>query len=391
MIHKETEHLPSPKAWIPVAEPDIGDLEVAYVTEAVKSGWVSSLGRYLLQFETEFAAVAGTSAAVSVNNGSAALQLALRALQIGVGNEVIVPAHTFAAVPAAVLHVGATPVFVDIDDRHWSMDAGLVLDAITEQTRAIIAVHSYGHPVDLDAILPAAARQGIHVIEDCAEALGATYKGRPVGSLGTMGAFSFYGNKVVTTGEGGMVTTSSGDLAERMRYLRDHAMEPRRRYYHASVGFNFRLTNPQAALGCAQLARLDGFLKRRREIVEQYRAGLAEVPELRINPAMDWATPVNWMTTVQLPETFSGRRDDLMKALAARGVDTRPAFVALTDLPPYRRFRSIGAAGEGTTPVADRFAALGMSLPTSTRLTDENVAYVCDAFTAAYSELQTAS
>lgn len=373
----------SRETWIPIAEPFLTDLETRYVAEAMASGWISSLGPFLKRFEESFARSIGTSSAVSVSNGTAALELSLAALNIGPGDEVIVPAHTFAAVPAVVVRAGATPVFVDVEPDYWCIDPELAVGAITGRTRGIIAVHSYGHPADLAPILDAAERLGVVVVEDCAEAMGARYQGSTVGSFGTTAAFSFYANKVITTGEGGMITTNSPAIAERLRFLRDHAMEPGRRYFHSAVGYNARLTNIQAAIGCGQLERLRGLLQRRAEILELYRQRLADVPGIIINPVMPWAEPVNWMVSVLLPSDCGTRRERVMQSLSSAGVDSRPFFIALTDLPPYARYRRVGRPGEDSAPVASRLATFGINLPSSPRLTDWQVETVCDAFLAA--------
>lgn len=373
----------SGKTWIPIAEPFLTDLEKRYVAEAMESGWISSLGPFLRRFEDSFAHSTGTSSAVSVSNGTAALELSLAALNVGAGDEVIVPAHTFAAVPAVVVRAGAIPVFVDVEPNYWCIDPEAAVGAITDRTRAIIAVHSYGHPADLASMLDAAERLGIAVVEDCAEALGARYRGSTVGSLGTTGAFSFYANKIITTGEGGMITTNSPGIAERLRFLRDHAMEPGRRYFHSAVGYNARLTNIQAAIGCGQLERLAELLQRRAEILEIYRQRLKSVPGLTINPVMPWAEPVNWMVSVLLPPECGAVRERVMRYLAGGGVDSRPFFIALTELPPYARYRRVGRSGEDSTPVAFRLARYGINLPSSPRLTDGQVEGICDAFLAA--------
>ncbi len=325
------------KNWIPVAEPDVGALEEKYLVQAFRSGWISSLGEYVTAFEETFADFCEVEYGVAVSNGTVALQLALLAANVGPGDEVIVPPLTFVATAAAVRHVGATPVFVDCEPEIGTMSPGALANAMTARTKAIIPVHLYGHPADMDPIMEFANKQGLVVIEDAAEAHGARYKGRKVGSIGHMATFSFYGNKLITTGEGGMVVTSSPDLAARIRLLKDHAMDPARRYWHQEVGFNFRMTNLQAAIGCAQIERFDEIIGKRRGILASYREAFAEDSEIVINPSMPWAEPVPWQVCVLLPSKYTDiKRDSLMLALKSELIDSRPYFNMLCDMPPYR-------------------------------------------------------
>ena len=235
-------------SFIPVAAPSIGSREIAYVTDAVQSGWVSSIGPYLERFEQAFAEYVGVTRAVAVSNGTVGLHLALYALGIGAGDEVIVPDLTFVATAHAVIQTGATPVFVDVEPDTWCMDPAAVREAITPRTRAVIPVHLYGHAADMSAINMLAEEYGLLVVEDAAEAHGAEISGQRVGGLGQVGVFSFYGNKIMTTGEGGMLTTNDSILADRLRYLKDHGMSPAERYYHTELAFNYRMTNLQAAV-----------------------------------------------------------------------------------------------------------------------------------------------
>jgi len=359
--------------FIPVAAPDIGELERRLVREAVDSGWVSSLGPFVDRFEQSFSSWLGVRHAVTVASGTAALELALEALGIGAGDEVIVPDLTFAAVAAAVTRVGASPVLVEVDDVSWCMDPGAVEAAISHRTGAIIAVHSFGHPAELYQLQVIARKANIALVEDCAEAHGARIRGRIVGSLGDVACFSFYGNKIVTTGEGGMVATNSGELAQRVRLLRDHGMDPRRRYFHVVVGHNYRMTNIQAALGCAQMARIDAFLAGRKQILDEYRRGL---PMLRLNPSTDGVDAVNWLTRAELPEGMD--RDAVMRHLRSRGIDSRPVFFPLSQLPPYQEYRRVGLSEPGAS-AAGRLARQGICLPTSTAFPPGVVARVAEA------------
>jgi perosamine synthetase len=357
---------------LPVAEPSLGERELLYVTECVLSGWVSSAGAFVDRFEHAFADFCGTRHAVACANGTAALHLALAGLGIGSGDEVIVPTLTFVATANAVAYTGARPVLVDSEPRTWAIDPALVEAAITPRTKAIVVVHLYGHPADLDPILDVAARHGLPVVEDAAEAHGARYRDRVVGGLGTVGAFSFYGNKIVTTGEGGMLVTDDDALAERLRLLRAHGMAPDRRYWHPVLGFNYRLTNLQAALGVAQMERVEELIASKRRIAAQYTAGLRDVPGLTLPPEEPWATSVYWLYSVLVDEdAFGLGRDELMAVLAEEGVETRPVFVPLHRQPLY----DTGAR----LPVAERIAATGLSLPSAVGLGEEQVRRVTEA------------
>ncbi len=349
--------------FLPVAMPDIGKLEEEYVLEAVRSTWVSSIGEFLGRFEREFADFCQAEHGVAVTNGTDALILALRAAGVKRGDEVVMPALTFAAVPAAALLLGAEPVFVDVDPDYWCLDPRAVQRALSSKTAAIVAVHSYGHPADMDAIAAIASPGKIPVVEDCAEAHGALCRGRKVGSIGVAGCFSFYGNKIITTGEGGMVVTGDSAFAARVRMLKDHAMDPQRRYFHLEAGYNSRMTNLQAALGCAQMRRIEGFLAARDQILEWYREELADVEGLRFNPRMPWARPVNWITCAVLEPRLAAHRDRLLDQLRSRGIDTRPFFLPCSIMPPYLHCRTQGVE-DTRLPCTERLSASGFNLPT---------------------------
>lgn len=368
------------KNWLSVAEPDVGDLEEKYLLRAFRSGWISSLGEYVTTFENSFAEFCDAKYGVAVSNGTVALQLALLAANIGPGDEVIVPPLTFVATAAVIRHVGATPVFVDCEAEIGTMSPGALEKAITSRTRAIIPVHLYGHPADMDPIMELANRHGLVVIEDAAEAHGAKYKGRKVGSIGHMATFSFYGNKLITTGEGGMVVTGSPELASRIRLLKDHAMDPARRYWHQEVGFNFRMTNLQAAIGCAQLERFDEIIGRRQVVLDTYREAFAKDSGIVVNASMPWAEPVPWLACILLPSQFAGiKRDSLMAALRAELIDTRPYFNLLCDMPPYRCERDNGSE-DRDYPVARGLAMRGLNLPSSSTLTRETIFRIVKIF-----------
>jgi len=354
-----------------VAAPSLGERELEYVTECLLTGWISSAGKFVTQFEDCFAAFCGTRYAVATSSGTSALHLSLLALDIGPGDEVIVPSLTFIATANAVTYTGAHPVAVDSESRTWNMDPQCIEDAVTARTRAIIVVHLYGHPTDMDPVLEIARRHGLPVVEDAAEAHGATYKGRTVGSIGDIGAFSFYGNKIVTTGEGGMVATDRSDLAERVRLLRAHGMAPDRRYWHPVVGFNYRLTNLQAAIGVAQMERVDAILAAKRGIAVAYDEGLRDLPGLTLPPRETWAEPVFWLYSVLVdPDEFGCAREDLVARLDRRGVETRPLFPPIHTQPIYRTERAL--------PVAERIARVGLSLPSAVGLGKSDITRVVE-------------
>jgi perosamine synthetase len=358
---------------IPVAEPALLGNELKYVTECITTNWISSQGSFVRRFETEFAARLGVPHALAVSNGTVALHLALKAFGIGPGDEVIVPDLTFAATINSVLHAGATPVIVDVDPESWNINPEAIAAVLTPRTRAIMPVHLYGQPADMDAIMALAERHGLIVIEDAAEAAGALYKGRPCGSIGHAGTFSFFSNKVITTGEGGMVVFRDDRAAERARRLRDHGMNPARRYWHDEVGFNYRLTNLQAAIGCAQLEQLDGFITRKLAIAAAYRSRLARIDGLRLPAEIQGMRNSHWMISIIAELERAGLdRDSFMARLAKAGIETRPLFYPLHAMPPYREF-----AGNRAFPHATRLSANGLSLPSGVTLTDGQVDYIC--------------
>jgi perosamine synthetase len=359
---------------IPVFAPWLSENVRRYVLDCVDSGWISSLGQYVGRFEHDFATFCEARHAVATSNGTTALHLCLATLGIGPGDEVLVPDLTFVSTANVVRYTGATPVLVDSEPRTWGMDAADARRKLTARTRAIIPVHLYGHPVDMDPLLAMAAEHRLDIVEDAAEAHGARYKGQRVGALGRIGAFSFYGNKIITTGEGGMVVTNDPALAERAAFLRDHAMDPRRRYFHPEIGFNYRMTNIQAAIGCAQLEQVDAILARRKAIAAAYETGLAGILGLTRPPAEPWAESVYWMYSVLIEPAFGSSREAVIAGLRARGVDSRPFFVPLHELPPYHL--------DTPFPVATSLGARGINLPSGTGLILEEINTVCGALRA---------
>jgi perosamine synthetase len=358
--------------FIPVAAPVLDGNEKKYVLDCLESTWISSSGKYLDRFEEAFAEFCGVKHAVSCSNGTTALHLALLALDVGPGDEVIVPTLTFVATANAVTYCGARPVFVDVEAETWSIDPAAIEAKITPRTKGIIAVHLFGHPADMEAIGAIARRHGLFLLEDAAQAHGGESRGRRTGSLGDIATFSFFGNKIVTTGEGGMVTTGDDALAGRMRLLRTHGMDSTRRYWHPVVGYNYRMTNIAAAIGLAQLERVQGLLARRQELAAWYREALGRVEVLTSQGEKAWARHVWWMFTV-LVSPEAGDRDAVMAAMHAQGIETRPVVHPLHTLPPYAEATS----GE-RFPVAEAIARTGINLPTFVGLTRAQVQRVCD-------------
>jgi len=292
------------KPHIPVAAPALVGNEKKYVMDCLDSSWISSNGQYIERFESAFAEFCKVKHALSCANGTAALHLALLALGIGPEDEVIVPTLTFVATANAVMYCGARPVFVDSEPETWNLDPMLLEQCISSRTRAIIVVHLYGHPVDMDQVIAVARKHGLFIIEDAAEAHGAEYKGQRVGSLGDIATFSFYGNKIVTTGEGGMVVTNHDELASRVRQLKGQGMAPGRRYWFPMVGYNYRMTNIEAAIGLAQLEKVDWHLSRRREIATEYSHFLKRIPGISMQPEKEWARNAYWMISIVLNENW---------------------------------------------------------------------------------------
>lgn len=356
---------------VQVAKPHMTRHEFRSMLDAFISCWISSKGPYVQKFEDEFGSFVGVRHGIAVSNGTVALHLALVALGVGPGDEVIVPDLTFAATINAVLYCGATPVIVDVDRRTWCMSLDAVERACTAQTKAIIPVHLYGRPAEIGPIAEFARSRGIAVVEDCAEAHGARYDGRTVGQFSDVSCFSFYANKIVTTGEGGMCLTASDSLAASLRVLRDHGMSPDRSYWHERVGYNYRITNLQAAIGKSQLWRINGTLQRNARIAALYREALAGIPGVRFPPDMpDEYEPVVWLACVQVP---ADKRLPIMRAAHEAKIETRPFFHPLSTLPPYGRYAR-------RCPNSAELAATGVNLPTSSDVDEQIVERVARVF-----------
>lgn len=359
------------KYRIPVANPDIGREEEELVLDAIRSGWISSQGPYVRRFEEEFARWLGVKHAIAVSNGTVALHLALLALGVGPGDEVIVPDLTFASPANMVILTGARPVFVDVTKEYWCIDPEDFKRKISEKTKAVIVVHLYGHPADMDEILEIARENNIYVIEDAAEAHGSEYKGRKVGTLGDIATFSFYGNKTITTGEGGMVVTNNDELADKIRLMRDHGMKPR--YWHIVLGFNYRMSSLQAALGLAQLRKIDKLLERKRRIARIYEEILSGIPGIMLHPSMPWAKPSYWLYSIVVDEKLYGlSRDKLMEKLKKQGIETRRFFYPLHIMPVFKTY----ATNNEDYPISTYLSEHGMNLPSGPKISDEEVIYV---------------
>ena len=357
--------------FIPVAEPTLGAKELEYVTDCVKSGWVSSLGKYVRDFEEQFAAFCGVRYGVATFNGTVALHLLAATLNLGPGDEVIMPSLTYVATANAIRYTGATPVFVDSERTTWNLDPATVAEAVTPRTKAIIAVHLYGHPVDMDPLRAIAGEHGLWLLEDAAEAHGASYKGRPVGSLGDAAIFSFYGNKIITTGEGGIVVTNNRDWAERAFFLENQGRYPDNPYWHPEVAFNYRMTNIQAALGMAQLERIDDMIAIRRRNAAHYNRRLAGVPGLTLPPEMPWATNVYWMYSVVVEDEFGLESRSGPHQIAGRRHRHPPLLLPGPHaLPMYNTGQSL--------PVAEDLGRRGINLPSGSTLTPAQIDFVCD-------------
>ena len=364
------------EARIPLSVPVFIGRERELLAECIDQRWVAAGGPFVARFQEAFAERHGLRAAVGTVNGTAALHVALAALRIGPGDEVIVPSLTFVATANPVRYLGAEPVFCDVDRSTYTLDVESVRASITDATRAIVVVHLYGHPADLDPLLELAREHGLPVIEDATEALGSSYRGRPCGTLADIGCFSFNGNKVMTTGGGGMVLAADDELRERIRYLTLQAREPGPEYVHGDVGFNYAMTNVQAALGLAQLEHLDELLARRRQIAARYREGLAGVADLEVCGEAEWAHSNFWLNSVLIDESVAGRTPHgVMAALQERRIESRPFFYPLHLLPPYRR--------DGfELPVSEHLHRVGLCIPSSADLDEASQARVIEALTA---------
>jgi len=361
---------------IPVNIPRVGEREKELLAECIDAGWISSGGPFVSDFEAGMAARVGRKFGVAVCNGTAALDVALAALAVGPGDEVIIPTFTIISCVHQVVRAGARPVFVDCDPKTWNMCVDEVEAKITRRTKAIMAVHIYGLPVDLDPVIEIANRHGLLLIEDAAEAIGQTYNGQACGGFGDLSTFSFYPNKLVTTGEGGMVVTDDSELAARCRSLRNLCFQPDRRFYHEELGWNYRMTNLQAALGIAQLERLAETVKRKREIGQIYNGLLGEVKLLQL-PMKEtpYAENIYWVYGIVLHESCQLDASQLIEELSAKGIGSRPFFWPMHEQPVLKK---MGLIARESFPVAERVARRGLYLPSGLGTTDEEFRQVAD-------------
>lgn len=367
---------------IRVAEPRLDGNEAKYVNKCMEDTWISSRGEFVDRFESLLAEQCEAKHAVVTNNGTTALHLALVSCGVQAGDEVIMPTLTYVASANAIHYCGATPVFVDSEAKHLNVDVRKIERAITPRTKAILPVPLYGHPCDLDPIMDIADRHGLTVVEDSAEAIGARYHGQAVGSLAHCSTFSFFGNKLITTGEGGAIVTNDGKLADRMRFLRGQAVDPNKNYWHPEVGFNYRMTNIAAAIGVAQLENFAEHIERRKRVAGWYTERLADYQDLIYIPAVaEWAEHSYWMYTVLVQPSALVDRDALMGDLLTQGVETRPVFYPVHWLPPYQKYT-------GYFPVADDCSSRGVNLPTHGNLEEQDVDYVCTSLIEAVRRLR---
>jgi perosamine synthetase len=365
---------------IPVSAPQLGTPEYENVLAALQAGEISgSAGTFIERLEREFAAYCGVNHAIAVSSGSTALHLAMVLAGIGPDDEVLVPAATNIATAAAVVQCGGIVVPIDCEPDTWCMDPALLEAAITPRTKVIVPVHLYGHPVDMAEVWLVAQRHNLLIIEDAAEAHGATYRGVKAGALGHLACFSFYANKVITTGEGGMLTTNSDAYAQRARLLRNLAFtEPR--FWHEELGFNYRMTNVQAAIGCGQLERIESIVEAKRDLARRYTERLSGIRGLRLPIERSWARNVYWMYALVVEPEFGTGRDELMAALVGVGIETRTMFCPMHLQPALL---SRGAVRRVRCPVAEELWERGLYLPSTPSLTDQDLDRICDAIGAA--------
>lgn len=352
---------------IPIYQPDLSGNEKKYLVECVESTWISSRGKFIDQFEEEFVKFTRVPFATSVNNGTVAIHLALEALGIGAGDEVIVPTLTYIASVNPIVQVGATPVFVDSLEATWQVDPEDIKRKITSKTKAIMVVHLYGQSADMDAIMKIASEHNLLVVEDCAEAFGTSYKGQHVGTFGDVGTFSFFGNKTITCGEGGMVTARSQDVYERMKHLKNQGVSKEKQYWHDAVAFNYRMTNMQAAIGLAQIERAQQFITRKKEIAELYKKQLKDAPVV-VHAEQPNTIHSYWMTSILVKKADD--RESLRDFLKNEKIETRPLFYPVHTMPMY-------VTGE-IFPVAYSLGSRGINLPSWPGLSDEQVIFICE-------------
>jgi len=364
---------------IPVNEPLLNGNEKKYLSECIDSGWISSEGPFVKQFEREMAGCVGRRHGVAVSNGSAALEVSIAALDIGKNDEVILPTFTIISCAAAIVRAGAKPVLVDCDPKTWNMDVEKLKIRLEDEIdrkgnkkiKAIMVVHIYGLPVDMNPVLELAEKYGLKIIEDAAEMHGQTYHGSACGSFGDISTFSFYPNKHVTTGEGGMVLTNDGTLAERCRSLRNLCFRPARRFFHEELGWNFRMTNLQAAIGIAQLEQLDVFVAKKRKMGQKYTELLSDVKSIDLPvQRTDYAENIYWVYGIVLKDEFPFDAEEAMKQLREKGIGARPFFWPMHEQPIFMK---MGLFEGESYPVAERIARQGFYIPSGLALTEDQI------------------
>ena len=360
---------------IPVNEPLFGIREKELLTQCIDTGWVSSEGPFVKQFEESMSSYIGVEYGIAVCNGTAALETALYAAGIEKGDEVIMPTFTIISCAIAVLRLGAIPVLVDIGPDTWNMDVTQIEAKITKRTRAIMPVHIYGHPVDMDPVLEIAKKYNLTVVEDAAEVHGAEYKGKKAGSIGHIAIFSFYANKIINTGEGGMVVTNNRVMDERARSYSNLCFKTSRRFYHTEMGYNFRMTNLQAAIGVAQMERIEESVSFKRRMGDYYRERLSRIPGLRFPLESPWAKTVYWMYAIELDGSSGIQAVEMMEKLRSHGIGSRPFFLGLHEQPV---FHDRGLFVGEQYPIAERASRYGLYLPSGMTLTKSQVDVVCD-------------
>jgi len=368
--------------FLPVSEPLLGDNVLPLVQECVRTNWISSEGRFIPEFERKWAKYCGALEGVAVSNGTTALQVAMKALRLEAGSEVILPSYTIISCVIAILEVDCVPVLVDCDPDTWCMDPDQVEASVTPRTRAIMPVHMFGHPVDMRRIMEIAKRHDLRVIEDAAEAHGAEVEGRRVGGFGDMACFSFYANKIITTGEGGMVLAANEDYAQRLRSQRNLAFKAERRFYHTEIGHNYRLTNVQAAIGVAQVDRIEDHIMRKRAMAKAYHDRLSDLTQIALPVERDWAKNVYWMYCLILADDVPFDALEFARRLRARGIDTRPLFLGMHEQPVLLER---GLFKGEKYPVTERLARRGLYVPSGLGLTEGQIDRVSNAVRAVLS------
>lgn len=354
---------------IPLCVPQLEGNEWKYVKECLDTNWVSSAGSYVNKFEEDFSKYMDTKTAVVTMNGTAALELALRTLKIGEGDEVIVSSMTFISPVNTIKYVGAEPVFVDVCEDTWVMDAEKIEELITSKTKAILPVHIYGNAVDMDKIMEIAKKYNLYVIEDATEALGTIYKGNKLGSIGNIGCFSFNGNKLITTGAGGMLVTNNEKLGKRAKYLstQTKTIMPNGAFYHEEIGFNFRMPNVLAAIGCAQLEKIDEYIRNKREIARIYNEYLINIGGIKLPTEKEGVKHCHWLYSILIEKDYPISRDEIIVKLKENGIQTRPFFMAVHKMPSYKQCKC------GDMNITERIVKTGINLPSSVNLTKDKI------------------